>query len=274
MSIFDLDKWQEIYLALKQNKLRTFFTAFGVFWGIFMLVIMLGSGNGLENGAMNGMGDLATNSFFVWTQRTTMPYKGFPRGRRFNYNNKDTEALIRNIKEIEYIAPRIRGFGRTGDNVIRGERIGSFNVQGDYPDYNKIDPVKMHKGRFINAIDIKETRKVAVIGTRVVQEMFKPEEEPIGQHLLINGVYCTVVGVFSSKKNDRQAEFENQIIFLPFSTVQKAYNLGDIVGFYAITAKKGVPASHLETKVKNFLKERHNIHPEDNRALGSFNLVK
>ena len=100
MRIFDLDRWQEIFSALKKNKLRTFFTAFGVFWGIFMLVIMLGSGKGLENGATEGFGDMATNSIFMWTQNTTVPYKGFPPGRRYNFNNGDTQALLDNIPEI------------------------------------------------------------------------------------------------------------------------------------------------------------------------------
>ncbi len=274
MSILDFDRWQEIFIALKQNKVRTFFTAFGVFWGIFLLVIMLGSGKGLENGTKVGMGDMSTNSFFMWTQRTTIPYKGYPRGRFFNYNNKDTEALIENIPEIEYIAPRIRGFGRTGDNVVRGERVASFNVQGDYPAYNLIDPMTIEKGRFINDLDIEQRRKVAVIGTRVVAELFNPDEEPIGDYLMINGVYCKVVGVVSSKKTDRQAEQENQAVYLPFTTVQKVYNLGDIVGFYSITSKPGIPASELEDKVRAFLKERHRIHPQDNRAIGSFNVER
>ncbi|MBI9034749.1 MAG: ABC transporter permease [Bacteroidales bacterium] len=270
--MIDLDRWQEIFIALKQNKLRSFFTAFGVFWGIFLLVIMLGSGNGLENGTRIGMGDMATNSFFIWTQRTTIPYKGYPRGRFFNYNNKDTEALKENIPEIEYIAPRIGGFGRTGDNVVRGERVASFNIQGDYPAYNLIDPMNILQGRFINQKDIEEKRKVAVIGSRVVTELFTPQENPIGEYLMINGVYCKVVGVVSSKKNSQQAQQENQVIYLPFTTVQKVYNLGDIVGFYSITSKPGVPASVLEQKIREFLKERHAIHPDDKRAIGSFNV--
>jgi len=111
MRIFDADRWHEIFSTLKKNKLRTFFTAFGVFWGIFMLVIMMGSGSGLENAVGRDMGDMATNSVFMWTQRTTMPYKGFDRGRRYNFRNGDTEALLENIPEIQHIGPRIQGWG-------------------------------------------------------------------------------------------------------------------------------------------------------------------
>jgi putative ABC transport system permease protein len=181
--IFDLDKWNEIWSVLKKNKLRTFFTAFGVFWGIFMLVIMMGSGRGLEHGVTQGMGDIATNSFFMWTQRTTMPYKGFPRGRWYNFRNDDTEALKQNIPEIDLIAPKLQGggFRAGGNNVVRGERTGAFEIFGDVPEYNEINPLNILQGRFLNHLDIAEKRKVIVIGDRVRQEMFRPDENPIGE---------------------------------------------------------------------------------------------
>ncbi|MBE9480907.1 MAG: ABC transporter permease [Bacteroidetes bacterium] len=271
--MFDLDRWQEIFSTLKKNKLRTFFTAFGVFWGIFMLIIMLGSGKGLHNGANTGMGDLATNSMFMWTRRTTIPYKGFPRGRFYRFKNNDTQALIDNIPEIEHIAPRLQGWGGNGNNnVIRGERTGAFTIQGDYPAYNIIDPVKMLSGRFINKIDIDEKRKIAVIGIRIVDEMFEPGEKPIGQYLRIQGVYFKVVGTFQSKKNDHQADRENQQICIPFTTLQKTYNYGDIVGWYAITAKSNSSVSLVEEKAKALMKTRHSISPDDDRAIGSFNV--
>ena len=273
MRFFDPDSWQEIFSTLKKNKLRTFFTAFGVFWGIFMLIIMLGSGAGLRNGVNSGFGDMATNSMFMWTQRTTVPYKGFPRGRFYNFNNTDTQALIDNIPEIEYIAPRIRGHSATGDNnTVRGERTGSFRIQGDYPDYNLIDPVEIISGRFINNLDIKYKRKNVVIGERVYQEMFDQEEDPVGQYLRISGVYFKVVGLFRSKKGDRQAEFENQQICMPFTTLQLTYNYGDVVGWYAVTAKPDIKVSVIEDKAKDILKRRHSIAPEDERAIGSANV--
>jgi putative ABC transport system permease protein len=273
MGLFDQDKWQEIFFALKKNKLRTFFTAFGVFWGIFMLIIMLGSGKGLSNGTTQGMGDLATNSMFVWTQQTTVPYKGFPRGRRYNFNNDDTQALLDNISEIEYLAPRLQTRGRSaGNNVVRGDRTASFTIQGDYPAYNLIDPVNMEKGRFINKLDIKNKRKNIVIGIRVYEEMFETEENPIGENIRIQGVYFNVVGVFSSKKNDRQAEEENSAIEMPFTTMQQTYNFGNRVGWYSITVQEEYRASIVLDKVKDLLKTRHNIAPSDDRAVGSFNL--
>lgn len=145
--MFDLDRWTEIYQTLAKNKLRTALTAFGVFWGIFMLIIMLGAGRGLKNGVQKGMGDMATNSMFMWTQRTSMPYKGFPRGRFYNFNNEDTRAMLQQIPEISQIAPRIQGYAQDGNNnVVRNERTGAYTIQGDMPAYNIIDPVKVTKG--------------------------------------------------------------------------------------------------------------------------------
>ena len=275
MKIFDLDKWHEIYFALRKNPLRTFFTAFGVFWGIFMLIIMMGAGEGLYNGASQDLGDMATNSVFMWTRRTTIPYKGFPRGRFYRFNNADTKALKDNIPELQYIAPRLQGWsGEGNNNVIRGERTGGFQIQGDYPEINIIDPVNVTQGRFINYIDINNNRKVAVIGLRVFNEMFESDENPIGEYIQIQGVYFKVVGMCQSKKNNQQADRENQAIYIPFTTLQKVYNYGDRVGWYSMTAKDDIPVAVVEEKAKELLRQRHSIHPDDERAVGSFNLDK
>jgi len=273
--MFDADRWQEIFSVLKKNKLRTFFTAFGVFWGIFMLVIMHGSGTGLSNAVYDDFRDMATNSVFIWPQRTTMPYKGFQRGRYYNFRNDDTEALIKNIPEIELVAPRlVARDGRGNNNVIRGIKTGAFNINGDYPAINSIDPVNLIKGRFLNEIDIKEKRKVAVIGVRVQRELFDPGEDPISQYIRIKGVFFQVIGIFQSKRSDQQADFENQSIFIPLTTLQRTYNYGDILGWYSITSKRNIPVSVVEEKAKVLLASRHNVDPRDTRAIGSFNLEK
>ncbi len=274
--MFDHDKWQEIFSALKKNKFRTFLTAFGVFWGIFMLVIMLGSGRGLYNGVNDGMGDFATNSFFIWTNRTTIPYKGFPRGRRFFFKNEDIQALRNNLPEIEYLAPRLQGWGGGEDNnVVRGLRTGAFTTYGDYPDWNKIDPVNILDGRFINNIDIEKKRKVAVIGKRVKEVLFEAEENPIGQYIRIQGVYFKVVGLFTPKNTRvNNGEEADQTIFIPFTTLQKTYNYGDIVGWFAITSLPQYPASMVEEKAIALLKSRHSVSPDDERAIGHFNVEK
>ncbi|HAZ03982.1 MAG TPA: ABC transporter ATP-binding protein [Marinilabiliales bacterium] len=273
--MIDFDKWSEIMQALKKNRLRTFLTAFGVFWGIFMLVIMLGSGNGLHNAVYDNMGDFSTNSCFMWTQTTTMSYKGFSRGRRFNFNNGDTEMLLQNIPEIKALSPRLNGWTNTeGNNAIRGDKAGAFSIMGDYPAWNVIDPYEITQGRFINDIDIKENRKVIAIGQKVVEALFLKGENPIGQYIKINGIYFNVVGTFKSKKGGGQAEHEEQNIHMPFTTLQKTYNFGDMVGWYAISAHDDVPVDIVETKARAILKSRHKIHPDDERAIGGFNVAK
>jgi putative ABC transport system permease protein len=273
--MFDRDSWQEIFHTLRKNKLRTLLTAFGVFWGIFMLIIMLGSGAGLENGVTSGMGGFASNSFFVWTERTSIPYKGFPRGRWFNFKNEDIEGLRKNIPEIQYIAPKIRGWssGDGTNNTVRKNKTGAFSIMGEYPVWSKIDPMEMIQGRFINDIDIDENRKVAVIGTRVREVLFEADEDPIGDYIQIQGVYFQVVGVFKPlNTNINFGGEKEQSIFLPFSTLQKTYNYGDIVGWFSITSDPSVPASVVEEKTIQFLAKRHSIHPDDNEAFGHFNL--
>lgn len=273
--MFDRDSWQEIFHTLKKNKLRTFMTAFGVFWGIFMLIIMLGSGTGLENGVTSGMGNFATNSFFVWSQRTSMPYKGFPRGRFFNFRNDDINAIKDRVPEIKYIAPKIRGWsaGDGTNNTIRKNKTGAFSIMGEYPIWIKIDPMEIIAGRFINDIDIEHKRKVAVIGSRVREVLFEPDEDPIGDYIRIQGVYFLVIGVFKPlNTNINFGGEKEQSIFLPFTTLQKTYNYGNIVGWFSITSADNVPASVAESKVLELLASRHSIHPDDKEAFGHFNL--
>ncbi len=275
MELIDLDKWKEIVITLKKNKVRTFFTAFGVFWGIFMLIIMLGSGNGLQNAVFQNMGDFSTNSCFMWTQRTTISYKGFPRGRRYRFNNGDTEALLQNISELKDLSPRLQGFGGDGaNNAVRNEKTGAFTIFGDYPAWNRIDPIKVTSGRFINDLDIQDRRKVVVIGKRVVEVLFEPDENPLNEYIKINGVYFKVVGVFKSKKGGQQAEREEQNIHMPFTTLQRIYNFGEDVGWYAMTAQDDTPVGIVEDKAREILKVRHSIAPEDDRAIGGFNVEK
>jgi putative ABC transport system permease protein len=273
--MFDRDRWQEIFHTLKKNKLRTFMTAFGVFWGIFMLIIMLGSGTGLENGVSSGMGNFATNSVFIWTQQTSMPYEGFPKGRNFYFDNDDIAALKKNIPEIKYLAPKIQGWsaGEGTNNTVRKNKTGAFSILGEYPDWNRVDPMDIFKGRFLNDIDIKSSRKVAVIGTRVEELLFEPGEDPIGEYIKIQGIYFLVVGVFKPlNTNINFGGEKEQSIYIPLTTLQKTYNYGDIVYWFSATSQDDVPASVVEEKAMALLARRHTIHPDDKDAFGHFNL--
>jgi len=247
-----------------------------VFWGIFMLIIMMGSGNGLRNAVYDGMGDFATNSAIMFTRQTTIPYKGFPRGRQWLFHTSDMEALLKNIPEIDQLAPRLQPWGGNGgNNVVHGLKTGAYNITGDYPAINEIDPVRLLMGRFINEIDLQNKRKVAVIGNRVRDELFKNNEKIIGEYIRINGVYYQVVGVFEPKnKNINIGGEKDKSVFIPFTTMQVSYNLGDDVHYFLVTAKPNKSASVVEEKCMKLLAERNHIAPEDEQAFGHFNLEK
>ncbi len=270
--LFERDNWQEIFATMRKNKLRTFLTMLGVFWGIFMLVIMMGSGNGLRNGIMQGFEGTATNSFFVWTQQTTKAYKGMKPGRDFNFNLSDAEAL-KQIKELDYVCPmnQLGGYDEA-NNVMRGLKTAACEINANYPNTIKIAQVKIAKGRYINDLDIKEKRKVCVIGERVVEMLFKKEEEPLGDYIRVNGVYFKVIGIATPLDGGERGREESQKINIPFTTFANAFNYGDVIGWFAIKSKDDVPAERAEEKVLSVLRERHKIAPDDVKAIGHWNM--
>jgi putative ABC transport system permease protein len=270
--MFDRDNWQEIFATIRKNKMRTALTMLGVLWGIFMLVVMLGCGNGLRNGVTSEFTGSATNSFFCWTQQTTKAYKGMKPGRNFNFNNSDTEAL-KQLKELRIVCPLNRLGGHDGaNNVIRGLKTAAAQIDGNYPSAQEIQKLNIIKGRFINDNDIKENRKVCVAGQRVVEMLFKKGEDPMGQYIQINGVYFKIVGLSVPNSGGQDGREQAQTINIPFTTFQRAFNYGDIVGWYAINAQPGIPAEVAEEKAIAVLKERHKIAPEDLRAIGHWNM--
>lgn len=270
--IFERDNWQEIFATIRKNKLRTFLTMLGVFWGIFMLVIMLGSGNGLRNGIMKDFGGTATNSFYIWAQTTTKAYMGMKPGRNFNYNLEDLEAL-KQIPELEVVSPMNQLGGYEGaNNVVRGLKSVAAEIQGNLPNTTEIAQVKIAQGRFINNNDVIEKRKICVIGPRVAETLYKKNEPIIGTYIRVNGVYFKVIGVTTIAAGGDEGRQQAQRVNVPFSTFQNAFNFGDIVGWFAIKSKENSSAEISEAKVMEILKARHKIAPDDLKAIGHFNL--
>ena len=271
--MFDLDHLQEIWTALAKNRLRTFLTAFGVFWGIFLLMLLLGSGNGLKHGIDAGFSGAATNSFFVWGMRTSKPFAGLLAGRSIEFTNADVEELRRQVPEAKVIAPRLQlGGFRGGATVTRGIHTGAYTVMGDMPEIATIQSLAVSRGRFLNQIDIADKRKVAVIGNRVREVLFEADEDPIGQGIRINGIEFQVVGLFRSRQSGNDGERDAETVFVPFSTFQQAFNAANEVHWYAVTAAPGVDVARVEEKVLDLLRTRHKVSPQDNRGIGHFNL--
>ena len=270
--MFDLDHWQEIWHTLAQNKLRSILTALGVFWGIFMLVLMLGFGNGLQRGVAKGMAGFATNAIYIWGQRTSIPYAGLQPGRSVDFEQDDVEAVAR-IDGLEYLAPRnqLGGF-RDGNNVVRGDKTGNFQVTGDYPDFFRIQNVDLEKGRLLNHTDVEQARKVAVIGKRVAEELYEPGEDVIGTQITVQGIPFMVVGLFTSPATGERGDRQSGVVHLPFSTFAQAFQFGDRVGWFSLTVNPDTSAVDVENTVKSILAERHKVAPADKQAMGSFNM--
>ncbi len=273
--MFNKDRWKEILEVLSTNVFRTLATAFGVGWGIFILIILLAAGKGLENGIRADFGDIATNTMFMWSRNTTKAYKGLPKGRTYNFKLEDVAAINDRIPNLRFISPRnqLGGFGG-GNNVIRGLNAGAFNVYGDYPEIINQDPMTITTGRFINHNDIEAKRKVAIIGDGVRNELYDKGEEIIGTYIKIQGVNFMVVGSYKKKNNNGDGEEGQKEIFVPFTAFSQAFNTGNDVGWMAITANDGNSISELKENIVNIVKENRKIHPDDERAVGYFDLYE
>lgn len=269
--MFDYDKWQEIFNTIKQNKLRTFLTAFGVFWGILMLLILMGAGTGLQNGVFALFGSHAKNSLYVWPRQTTMPYMGLPSGRRSRFTNDDIQAIRDELSnEIEYISPRLYVYSRV---IAHDDKNGAFEVRGDTPELLNIDALVLKEGRFLNEMDIEERRKVAVIGKKVQTQLFDEGESPVGQNIRIRGTEYLVIGVVNSDRADEgDADEDEKTILIPLSTAQQITNRPNQIGWFVCTIKKQFSVASAEGKILSILKKRHKIHPDDRQALGYDNV--
>ena len=273
--MFNRERWNEILEALNANKVRTILTAFGVFWGIAILVLLLALTNGLRNGVTADFGNFATNSMFMWTQRTSKPYKGMPKSRNFNYKIDDVAAIKAAVPNLKYVSPRNQLGGYQGsNNVVRGMKTGAFQIYGDYPEFIKQKPMDILQGRFINYSDIDAKRKICVIGPDVVKALYDKNEEVIGSYIKINGVNFMVAGTFKITNSQGDSEEEANTIFIPFTTFSQAFNYGEIVGWMAITAEDNTPITSVKEGIFSLMRERHKIHPEDLRAIGHFDLAE
>lgn len=273
--MFDWDKWQEIFSTLRHNKLRTVLTAAGVFWGIFMLVLMLGFGNGLQAGVTKNMFGFITNSVYIWGQRTSKPYQGIPERRWVALKNTDTEAIRREVGGIRALAPRIElGGWRQGNNVTYRDRVGNFGVRGDVPELAEVESIRPYLGRFINELDVRELRKTTVIGEQVRNVLFGADVDPVGQYLEIRGIQFQVIGVFRSQLPGDEGERINSTLHIPLSTLQRTFNATNRVGWFAVLVQDDVSAERVQVDIARVLRARHGIHPEDEHALGSYNAGK
>jgi len=271
MILLDRDTWQEIFSTMRRNRLRTFMTAFGVFWGILTLILLLAFGSAFESGISETISGFGTKQIYIWGGRTSLPYHGMRPGRHIQYDTSDIPAL-QAVEGIDLVGPRISlGGYRSSNNVTRGSKTGPFKVLGDYPAWGMIQPFEYYEGRFINAIDIAESRKVAIIGEQVYSMLFRPGESAVGKTILIQGVYFEVVGRVHSTRAGDSADEDAATVYIPFTTFQKAFHKGNRVGWFALTAADGWTPKEVDQNVRTMLKARKQVHPDDSRAIRGYN---
>ncbi|PRY06067.1 putative ABC transport system permease protein [Pontibacter ummariensis] len=261
--MFDLDKWQEILGTMQKNKLRTFLTAFGVFWGIFMLVLLLGAGKGMENGVYNRFGAGAKNSIFVWSGKTALAHKGMVPGREIKFTNEDLEAIEREVAQLNKLAPRNRVWGEYTINYK--DQNGSYQVFGAEPAFLDMNGERPYRGRVLNEFDEREKRKVIVLGEQAAKVLFK-EQDPVGEYVNIQGIYFKVIGTFKASGNNSGRREERA--YIPFSTLQTAFSQPNQVQMMLLTPQDGVPAKQVEDKLRALLAKRHKFAENDDMALG------
>jgi putative ABC transport system permease protein len=244
---------------------------------MFLYVSLLGAAKGMENGFDKLFSGFATNSIFLWAQKTSIPYEGFPKGREVHLQLSDMDMLKRKVSAIDYISPQnARGSftGTPGESMSRNGKNGTYSLTGDYAVGNKISEKKLIFGRYLNDADVMGNKNVVVIGEEIYKNFFdaKKKENPVGKQVNIKGLFFNVIGVFRVKKG---GGFENdRTAFIPLSTYTKMYNAGEQIDMFAIVSKPNANVNGVEEDVKLVLKTKNKVSPEDTNAFGSFNLGK
>lgn len=259
---------QEIFATLAKNKLRAVLTGLSVAWGIFMLVILLGSANGLRNGVTNQFKDDAINSFWIWTDVTSMPYQGMNAGRRIQLKNEDYDHLRRNYPHVQALTSR---YGMWNTPVVFGKEYGNYNVRGVHPEHVYLENSNISKGRFINEEDLRGNRKVAVLGRVLVDELCKGKS-PIGQYVKLQGVSFRVVGIFTDDGNER----EERYIYIPIYAAQQIFggiNRVDQLSFTTGDISLETSKQLSEKLIQDFA-HRKQFNPDDTRAINVRNVLE
>lgn len=266
---FDLDTYKEILDTITRNKSRSLLTGFGVFWGVFMLIALMGGGQGVKELLQNNFAGFATNTAIIWAQNTTKSYKGFNKGRSWQMDFKDMERLRQNVPELDVITPLLFSGSKS---IVYGDKTFSGSSQGVNPDYVRISQPKLYYGRYINDVDVKQQRKVCVIGKKIYKSLFPDGGDPCGKSVRIDSTYYMVVGVdFRTGGGINFGGSADQMITLPQSVLRTTYNRGNTVDLIAVTAHKGVVMSTLAHRMRETVARAHSVNPTDEKGLMIFN---
>lgn len=271
LTIFDIENWKEIGATLSRNKTRTFLTGFGIFWGVAMLALLMGGARGGEGLLKRNFAGFATNSGGMIPQRTTMPYKGYQKGRSWSMDLTDVAVLRETCPELKELIPTFQKWGvsfKNGKNSFSGQIIGAE------PNYTAMLEPKLYSGRFINEVDVLDERRVAVIGKKVASQLFPGVEDPVGRIVEADGSAYSVVGVAGDVSEIHLNGSLDESIVVPSSTFRRANGYGNNVDFLMMVAKDGNSLADVIPKMKRILFRRHDIQPTDEGALWVVNIAE
>ena len=264
----DIDTYKEILDTLTRNKSRSFLTGFGVFWGVFMLVGLIGGGQGLKEMLSKNFEGFATNSAIIFAQPTTKPFEGFRKGRQWTMEYKDVERLKAQVPELDVVSPVLSSWG---GNVVFADKKSLCSVKGLLPDYAKVEEPKLYYGRYLNAMDMQQRRKVCVLGKKVYKTLFPGGGDPCGQLVRVGSIYYSVVGVDYNTGNMSVNGRAEEAVVIPLTLMQQAYNYGNQVHLICVTAKPGVTMSSITRQMRHVIARTHHIDPTDEKAVTVFN---
>lgn len=272
--MFNIERWQEIFEAIAKNKLRTFLTGISVASGIFILVILLGAGKGLENGIAKQFERDADGLIEIWTGTTSKQYKGLNPGREIQFRNNDYDVSVQ--KFDPQLVKKSASYSFWNGVVVYGKETGNYRYSGVYPDHQAIENATIIDGRFINSNDLKGSEKVAVIGQKVKLDLFK-DKNPIGEQIAINNINFKVVGVFTDPAGER----EESRVYLPLTTTQQAFGVSDKIKNMSFTLTKMATyeqalaqSNQFTQQLGQLLRSKNTIAPDDESAVGINSSIK
>lgn len=266
--MFSRDSWEEIFATIRKNKLRTFLTSFSVAWGIFMLIILLGSGTGIRNGVIDEFKDDANNSIWLFSGRTSMPHKGLKPGRSIQFTNDEYDRT-KKMDEVDHISSR---YGVWGATVNQGKEYGNYSIRSTHPGHQYLENTIITKGRFLNELDLEDRKKVIVISELIQKDLFPETNDAMGKYLNVNGIPFKVVGIYI----DEGSESEMRILYIPITTGQTVFNGSNKIDQYMFTVGDATleESKAIAEEVRQDLARVHNFNPEDQRAVFVRNLME
>lgn len=265
---FDRDTLRELLDSILRNRSRSILTGFGVFWGVFMLMLLVGGGKGLKELMEKNFEGFAQNTCIVFANTTSQPYMGFRKGRTWNMTYTDVDRVRNSVAELETVTPLVSEWGKSAS---RGTFTAQGSLKGVMPDYCMIETPKLIYGRYVNDMDISGERKVCVMGKKLYAQLFPEGGDPCGQRISIDGIYYQVIGVDANEGNMSIQGRADETFTIPITTLRKAYNTGDVIHLLCFTAKEGIAMSDVIPRVRSILSHAHYIAPNDRQAMELIN---